>query len=218
MVITVEVNMTETVKKNHRKYRWCFWHLWPLLNLPQGVNFISLFATRWRSHLFFLNLEFWAEIFCGRSIDAKNHFYRCEKLLFVQKWAKTAKRLQSKYCTLLTKNLKLDKLNEHWGIQTLCKQLIVDSIDFEGHFQSFSRHQYNFWIWVFGPSKHFLGKKWLPTPVEMIFCINGSSTKNFSSKFQLWEKMIAAPPGSRTHIIKTILAAKLGIFKGIKNM
>ena len=44
------------------------------------------------------------------------------------------------------------------------------------------------------------------------------STKNFSSKFQLWEKMIAAPPGSRTHIKKTILAAKSGIFRGIKNM
>ena len=42
--------------------------------------------------------------------------------------------------------------------------------------------------------------------------------KNFSSIFQLWAKMIAAPPGSRTHIKKTILAAKSGIFKGIKNI
>ena len=157
--------------------------------------FDSCSASRWRCNHFCSKLEFWAEIFCGQSIYAKNHFYRCEKLFFVQKWAKTAKRLQSKYCTLLTKNLKLDKLNEHWGIQTLCKQLIVDSIDFEGHFQSFSRHQYNFWIWVFGPSKYFLGKKWLPTPIEMIFCINGSSTKNFSSKFQVWKKKMAAPPG-----------------------
>ena len=123
-------------------------------------------ASRWRCNHFCSKLEFWAEIFCGQSIYAKNHFYRCEKLFFVQKWAKTAKRLQSKYCTLLTKNLKLDKPNEHWGIQTLCKQLIVDSIDFEGHFQSFSRHQYNFWIWVFGPSKHFLGKKYLPTELQ----------------------------------------------------
>ena len=76
---TVELNMTETVKKNHRKYRWCFWHLWPLLNLPQGVNSISLFATRWHSHLFFSNLEFWTEIFCGRSIYGKK--------LFLQVWA-----------------------------------------------------------------------------------------------------------------------------------
>ena len=154
-------------------------------------------------------------MFCGQSIYSKNHFYRWEKLFFVQKWAKTAKRLQSKYCTLLTKNLKLDKPNEHWGIQTLCKQLIVDSIDFEGHFQSFSRHQYNFWIWVFGPSKYFLGKKWLPTPVEMIFYINGSSTKNFSSKFQLWAKMI---PGSRTRIKKISVETSSGMFKGTKNM
>ena len=124
--------------------------------------FDTCLASRWRCNHFCSKLEFWAEIFCGQSIYAKNHFYRCEKLLFVQKWAKTAKRLQSKYCTLLTKNLKLDKPNEHWGIQTLCKQLIVDSIDFEGHFQSFSRHQYNFWIWVFGPSKHFWAKNGFP--------------------------------------------------------
>ena len=54
----------------------------------------------------------------------------------------------------------------------------------------------------FGPFKHFLSKKWLHTPVEMIFCINGLSTKNLSSKFQLWAKMIAVPPGSRTWIKK----------------
>ena len=134
------------------------------------------------------------------------------------KQAMKAKRLQSKYCTLLTKNLKLEKTNEHWGIQTLCKQLIMDSIDFESHFQSFSKHQYNFWIWAFGPSKRVLGKKWLPTPVKMIFEINGLSTKNFSSKFQLWAKMIAAPPGSQTWIKKNSIKTSLGMFKGTKKM
>ena len=100
----------------------------------------------------------------------------------------------------------------------MCKQLIVDSIDFEGHFQSFSRHQYNFWIWVFGPSKHFLGKKWLSTPVEMILSIKRLSTKNFSSKFQLWVKMNAAPPGSQTQIKKISRKTSSGMFKGTKNM
>ena len=107
IVDTVELNMTETVKKNHRKYRWCFWHLWPLLNLPQGVNFISLFATRWRSHLFFSNLEFWAEIFCGRSIYEKNHFYRGGKPFFPQKIFRRAKNSNSKIILMSWKRLKM---------------------------------------------------------------------------------------------------------------
>ena len=98
--------MTETVKKNHRKYCWCFWHLWPLLNLPQGVNFISLFATRWRSHLFFSNLEFWAEIFCGRSIYEKNHFYRCGKPFLPKKCLEGPKTQIQKLYWCLEKDWK----------------------------------------------------------------------------------------------------------------
>ena len=72
------------------------------VRLPGGTAII--FAQSWNFELkFFVDNPF---------NYAKKHFYRCKKLFFVQKGAKTDKRLQSKYCTLLTKNLKLDKPNE----------------------------------------------------------------------------------------------------------
>ena len=38
--------------------------------------------------------------------------------------------------------------------------------------------------------KHFLGKKWLLTPVELIFCIKGLPTKNFSSNSNFEQKWL----------------------------
>ena len=42
--------------------------------------------------------------------------------------------------------------------------------------------------------------------------------KNFSLKFQLWAKMIAAPPGVQTVTGKKVLGAILGTVIGMKNM
>ena len=94
-----------------------------------------------------------------------------------------------------------------------------------------ARHRWTEWVFslvskrcaIFGLQSFgcfglFLDKKLLLTPVEVIFCINGLSTKNFSSKFQLWAKMIAAPPGSRTQIKKISRETSSGMFKGTKNM
>ena len=94
-------------------------------------NFFDLCsASRRRCNHFCSKLEFWAEIFCGQSFYAKNQLYGCGKPFFAQKWDKTAKRLQSEYCMLLAKNLKLVKFYEFWGIQILYKPFIVDSIHF----------------------------------------------------------------------------------------
>ena len=64
----------------------------------------------------------------------------------------------------------------------------------------------------------FRGGHGLPGPPSYPDAVNGSSTKNFSSKFQLWAKMIAAPPGSQTRIKKISWKTISGMFKGTKNM
>ena len=64
----------------------------------------------------------------------------------------------------------------------------------------------------------FLIKKWIFTPLEPIFYIKVMSIKNFSSKFQLWAKMIAAPPGVQTVTAKKGLSAISRIVIGMKNM
>ena len=86
------------------------------------------------------------------------------------------------------------------------------------HFKTFYKILTKFLLWFLNHFDSLLGKKWTQLPLERIIFHWGMSKKNFSSKFQLWAKMIAAPPGSRTRIKNTIVAAKSGMFKGIKNM
>ena len=46
-------------------------------------------------------------------------------------------------------------------------------------------------------SESFLGFLGSKNHVDPIFCMRGFTKKNFSSKFQFWEKMMPAPPRSK---------------------
>ena len=69
--------------------------------------FYSCSASRWRCNYFCSKLEFLAENFWGRSICAKNHFYRCGKPFFAQKMLRRAKNSNSKIILMSWKRLKM---------------------------------------------------------------------------------------------------------------
>ena len=75
-----------------------------------------------------------------------------------------------------------------------------------------------FKFWFLAVLNTFLIKKWIFTPLESIFYIKLISIKNFSLKFQLWAKIIAAPPGVQTVTGKKVLVAISGMVIGMKNM
>ena len=86
------------------------------------------------------------------------------------------------------------------------------------HFKTFYKILTKFLLWFLNHFDSLLGKKWTHLPLVRIIFNWGMSKKNFSSKFQLWTKMIAAPPGSWTRIKKISRKTSSGMFKGTKSM
>ena len=88
------------------------------------------------------------------------------------------------------------------------------------HFNTFYKILTNFLLWFFGPFWLISGGRGemdLTTPRANYFQ-KRNVQKNFSSKFQLWAKMITAPPGVQTITIKKLLMANSGMVIGMKNM
>ena len=87
------------------------------------------------------------------------------------------------------------------------------------HFKTFYKILTKFLLWFLDHFDSFLGKRWTKLPMEQIFFIKGMPKKKFSLKFQLWAKIIAAPPGVQTVTRKKVLAAISGmVIVGMKNM
>ena len=91
-------------------------------------------------------------------------------------------------------------------------------MNFQAILSPFSGNPWDFWFWVSSTFEHFFGQKIIFTPLEPIFYIKWMFKQIFSLKFQLWAKMIAAPPGVQTVTGKKALAAISGMVIGMKNM
>ena len=106
------------------------------------------------------------------------------------------------------------------GISKKLLWLYLNTLSLENfvHFQGFCKILAKFLLWFLDHFDSFLGKRWTKLPMEQIFFIKGMPKKKFSLKFQLWAKIIAAPPGSQTRIKKISLETSSGMFKGSKNI
>ena len=136
----------------------------------------------------------------------------------IQKGFKCTKNPNLKDLWMPRKRAK-NGLKIHWISKKLLR-LYVNTLRLKNfvYFQVFCKILARIFFWFFEHFDSFLGKKWIQQPLEQFFFNLGMSKKNFSSKFKLWEKLIAAPPGVQTATGKKVPAANSGMVVGMKNI
>ena len=154
-----------------------------LVRLPGGTAII--FAQSWNFKLkFFLGIPFMKKI---GSMGSWVHFLPKNE----SKWSKNHNR---NFASILQKTWKWTKFSSHKVFKYNQSNFLLIPWIFK-QFLAFVLGIHK--IFKFGflaVLNTFLIKNWIFTPLKTIFYIQLMSLKNFSLKFQLWAKTIAAPP------------------------